>query len=92
MAATCNLFDCVVLNSSGRPQLLAALTVLGGAKIVIGQEHHSHGASFVDLQHDAKAMGWTLVGAPATRTQAEGVFAGVCLLERGYRLDLAQAC
>ena len=74
-----NLFDCVILNSSGRPQLMAAMMVSGGASVVIAQEHHSHGSSFVDLQHEAKAIGWTLVGAPAHRTQAEWASAGVCL-------------
>ena len=55
--ASCSPMGCVVLNSSGRPQLLAALTEIGGAKMFLGQEHHSHGASFVDLQHDAKKLG-----------------------------------
>ena len=77
--AKSNLLDCVILNSSGRPQLMAALEVSGGASVIVAQEHHSHGASFIDLQHDARALGWTLLGAPATRTQAEGTSAGVCV-------------
>ena len=74
-----NSLDCIILNSSGRPQLMAALTISGGAGVIIAQEHHCHGASFVDLQHDARALGWTLLGAPAARTQAEGASAGVCV-------------
>ena len=89
--------DILTLNSSGRPQLLAALQVPNGAKIVACQEHHCHGADFVDLQHDAKALGWTLVGSPAAKTKSDGTSAGVCIAVRrakgigdvGGRFDLS---
>ena len=89
--------DVLTLNSSGRPQLLAAMQVPNGARIIACQEHHSHGAAFTDLQHDAKALGWVLVGAPATKTQREGSSAGVCIAVKkgisvgdiGGRFDLS---
>ena len=36
----------------------------------------------MDLQHDAKKLGWTLTGAPAVRTSREGSSAGVCVAAR----------
>ena len=71
--------DCIILNSSGKPQLLAALEINQGARIIICQEHHCSDTHFVDLQHDAKKLGWTLTGAPAKRTVRDGTSAGVAV-------------
>ena len=49
--------DLVIMNSSGKPQLLAAIEVNAGAKVVLNQEHHCHGGALADLQHDAKPLG-----------------------------------
>ena len=63
--------------TSGKPQLLAALETNTGASVVFNQEHHPHGGAFTDLQYDAKASGWSLIGAPAARSAAAGNSAGV---------------
>ena len=78
-AAQRSRMDCVILNSSGKPQLLAALEVSQGARVVFCQEHHCVGTQFADLQHDAKKLGWALTGAPATRTARDGNSAGVAV-------------
>ena len=71
--------DLILINSSGKPQLIAALQESQGASVVINQEHQCHAAAWVDLQHDAKHLGWTLVGASATKTTKDGVSAGVSI-------------
>ena len=71
--------DCIILNSSCKPQLLAALEVSQGASVVICQEHHCSGAQFPDLQHDAKKLGWAITGPPAIRTSCDGNSAGVAV-------------
>ena len=71
--------DIILLNSSGRPQLLAALQKRMGASIVVNQEHHCQQSALVDLQHAAKDLGWVLVGAAATRTTKDASSAGVAI-------------
>ena len=77
-----NILDVLIINTSGRPQLLAVLEVHRGAQVIVCQEHHCAGPSFADLQHDAKKLGWNLTGAPAVRTSREGISAGVCVAAR----------
>ena len=74
--------DCIILNSSGKPQLLAALEVNQGEKVVICQEYHCAGAQFADLQYDAKKLGWTLPGAQAMRTVRDRNSVGVAIAVR----------
>ena len=71
--------DIILLNSSGRPQLLAALEESLGASIVMNQEHHCQRPALVDLQYAAKDLGWVLVGAAAARTTKEASSAGVAI-------------
>ena len=71
--------DLILINSSGKPQLIAALEESQGASVIINQEHQCHAAAWVDLQHDAKNLGWTLVGASATKTVKDGVSARVAI-------------
>ena len=77
----------VILNSSGKPQLVAALRAHLGASVIVCQEHHCRGADLIDLQHDALDLGWSLVGANAHRTAKDGLSAGVAIAARaGARL------
>ena len=80
-------FDVVILNSSGKPQLLAALKIHLRASVMINQEHHCAGVDLPDLQTAAKELGWCLIGAEAHRTAKDGVSAGVAIAARaGARL------
>ena len=45
--------------------------------IHVGAPTTCHGGAFTDPQHDAKASGWSLIGAPAARSAAAGNSAGV---------------
>ena len=71
--------ELVLLNSSGKPQLLSALQSGIRADVIINQEHHCTGPGFVDLKHDAHTAGWKLVGAAATRTTKGGTSGGVSI-------------
>ena len=71
--------DIILLNSSGKPQLLAALQKSMGASIVVNQEHHCQQSALVDLRHAAKDLGWVLVGAAATRMTKDASSAGVAI-------------
>ena len=75
-------FDVVLINSSGKPQLLAAVGQSLGATILVNQEHHCSGPAMTDLQHDAKHSGWTLVGAAAHRTVRDGAFVGTAVVAK----------
>ena len=75
-------FDLVLINSSGKPQLLAALESNLGSSVFLCQEHHAGGPGFADLKHEAKQLGWTAEGAPACRTSKEGWSAGVAIVAK----------
>ena len=75
-------FDLVLLNSSGKPQLMAALQCSLVASIFLCQEHHAGGPNFVDLKHEAKQLGWTVEGASACRMAREGWSAGVVVVAK----------
>ena len=69
-------------NSSGAPQLRAALNHASsrGGKMpaaVLSQEHHACASRLVDLQAQAKKLGWRIASAHAVRTQGKGRSAGV---------------
>ena len=87
--ASRSTFDVVILNSSGRPQLLAAMKVHLNVSVMINQEHHCRGADFADLQYAAKDLGWCLVGAEAFGTAKDGTSAGVAIAARaGARVGM----
>ena len=71
--------DILLLNSSGKPQYLAALQVNLGCSIMMNQEHHCGRSALVDLQFDARDLGWKLVGAAAHLTPKDGYSAGVSI-------------
>ena len=74
--------EVLILNSSGPPQLRAALlTCDPSVMAILNQEHHCSESSFVDLQYDARSAGWKLHGAHAAKT-ADGFSAGVCIATR----------
>ena len=77
--------EIILLNSSGKPQLLAAMQSDPNAAVTINQEHHCFGPEFVDLQHDAKNEGWSLVGSFANRTSKHctSVWGCYCCQTRG---------
>ena len=74
--------DLLLLNSSGRPQLLAALQIGLGVAVIMNQEHHCRKSAFVDLQYDARDSGWTLVGSEAHQTPKDGISAGVAVVAK----------
>ena len=70
------------LNSSGAPQLRAALEHASGMKkgrpcAVLSQEHHACKARLPDLQAQARKKGWNIAAAEAVLTDATGRSAGV---------------
>ena len=70
------------LNSSGAPQLRAALNHASqlkgsGPVALLSQEHHACVDRLVDLQAQAKQLGWRIAPAPAVKTQGIGRSAGV---------------
>ena len=74
--------EVLILNSSGPPQLRAALlTCDPSVMAILNQEHHCSESSFVDLQYDARSVGWNLHGVHAAKT-ADGFSAGVCIATR----------
>ena len=76
-------FDILLLNSSGPPQLLAALATCEDSILAIAnQEHQCRGLAFTDLQHDASAAGWRLHGAQAAATAKDGTSSGVSIAVR----------
>ena len=75
-------FDLIIVNSSGKPQLLAAMETKLGASVLVNQEHHCHRSAFTDLQYEARDLGWKLVGAPAHATAKDGFSAGVAVAAR----------
>ena len=78
--AQCEL---VILNSSGPPQLRAALLSCDPeVTAIMNQEHQCRGSSYVDLQYEAKSLGWNLQGSQAAQSSLEGVSAGVCVASR----------
>ena len=74
--------DLLLINSSGKPQLLAALQTGLGIAVVLNQEHHCRKSTFVDLQYEARDSGWTLVGSEAHQTPKDGVSAGVAVVAK----------
>ncbi len=72
------------LNSSGKPQLEAAIrsaTEMGGKCIaILNQEHHQGVGRLADLQAAARTQGWTAAAAAATVGGADGPSAGVAVL------------
>ena len=75
-------FDLVLINSSGRPQLMAALQISLGVAVFLCQQHHPSGSAFTDLQHEAKQVGWTAEGALACTTAKDGSSAGVAVVAK----------
>ncbi len=73
-----------LLNSSGKPQLEAAVCCAnesGGKCIaILNQEHHQGAARLADLQATAKAHGWTAAAAAAVVSGDGGPSAGVAVL------------
>ncbi len=82
--------DIVTVNTSGQPQLHAALQheIISPVRqqgesrknrvaAVACQEHHARLHGWVDLQHRARSHGWIAHGAEATSTDAGGASAGV---------------
>ena len=84
------------LNSSGRLQLRNSLHEYLGKKsfapygktvkvevaAVAAQEHHARGTDWVDLQAQAKKIGWTLHGSQAAAANRSEGKAGVCIAAR----------
>ncbi len=75
-------WDIVLLNSSGRPQLLSALEQLPRktTAALLSQEHHAATARVPDLQHQIRARGWKPGVVAAVDTQSGGSSAGVAVV------------
>ena len=72
--------DILLVNSSGRPQLAAALQACPkSVKVLLNQEHHAKGHRFVDMQYDADKAGWKMYGAQAVVTPKGGESAGTAI-------------
>ena len=79
-------------NSSGKPQLLNALThykegaQFSGDKVkvaaIMGQEQYARGGCFADLQHQAKRAKWHLHGCHAAAADRAEGSAGTCISAR----------
>ena len=70
----------LLLNSSGRPQLEAALqSCEKDVGVILNQEHHANGMAFVDLQYEADRAGWKLQGAQAKHTDKNSFSAGTAI-------------
>ena len=81
--------DIVILNSSGQPQLLAALQFYKerregvAVEVIVNQEHHSVESSWNDLRLKAEGLHWHLQGAPAVVADGgSNAIAGVCVATR----------
>ncbi len=74
--------DVILLNSSGKPQLLEALGDLPRktTAAVLVQEHHATRDSLADLQSQVKELGWKLGPAEAVRTAKGGASAGTAVV------------
>ena len=75
-------FDILLINSSIRPQLAAAMEISQGVSVFANQEHQCSRHAFVDLQYAARDLGWKIVGAPAHLTPKEGYSAGVSIVAK----------
>ena len=93
--------DVVVLNSSGWPQLDAAMDFYrgredaGGVSIaaILGHERHASGQAWVDLQHRARSGGWKLQGAQAVQCDSGRRSAGTCVAASAHvELSSAAGC
>ncbi len=73
-----------LLNSSGKPQLEAAVRAARETKgkciAIMNQEHHQVPGRIADLQAAVKAQGWTAAAAAAVTRGSEGPSAGVAVL------------
>jgi hypothetical protein len=72
-----------LVNTSGRPQMLAAVEVVrqkGGSAAILVQEHQSRGAAMVDLHHQVKEMGWKVADTEAVIGAGGGSSAGTCIV------------
>ncbi len=70
------------INSSGRPQLLAAIVKAqsvgrGAICAILSQEHQARGPAVADLQADCRACSWRMAAAGATTGEGGGSSAGV---------------
>ena len=75
--------DFLIVNSSGSPQLMAALQTCDKEIVMIlNQEHQCAGPAFTDIQAEASSIGWSLHGAQAAITGKDGVSAGVAVAVR----------
>ena len=96
--------DLISLNSTGRPQLVEAMAYFKTPALlsndaskpvavqvgaILGQEHHAYGASWADLQHQAKRAQWRLHGARAVKCDSGKGSAGVCIAARSH-IDIGQ--
>ncbi len=73
-----------LLNSSGKPQLEAAIRCANGERgtciAILNQEHHQTSANLADLQAAARSQGWTAAAVAAVGGGAGGPSAGVAVL------------
>ena len=82
--------DIVLLNSSGRPQLVQALQYYKNkndgvaAQLILNQEHHARGQAWNDLQLKARQLHWHLQGAQASSAAGHASAAGVSVATRAH--------
>ncbi len=80
----CHEGELWLLNSSGKPQLEAAIRAAnetrGKCVAILNQEHHQGPGRLADLQATAKSQGWTVAAAAAVVGGADGPSAGVAVL------------
>ncbi len=70
------------INSSGRPQLLAAISRAQSSSerevcAILSQEHQARGPAVADLQADCRALSWRIAATSATAGHGGGPSAGV---------------
>ena len=62
--------------------MMIALRLSVDAAVFFGQEHHAGGSTFVDLQHEARQLGWTAEGALACIAAKDGSSVGVAVIAK----------
>ena len=77
--------DILLINSSGRPQLIASIAhSQKRVAAVINQEHQCRDEKWVDLRADFKKMAWKIAGAQAMVIAKKGSSVGAAVAVRSH--------
>ena len=88
--------EVVTVNSSGMPQIIAAVKHAASHKGVVAailcQEHHRREEGLVDTQAAIRALGWKTTGVAAVTRAGGGASAGVAAITPAHVPSGAQEC